>query len=114
MAVTVRKVRHWKQRWNPDADFIFRRVIKWGGKIFRPGDAIPTDLKRNRGKLRRLWDSQFIELANWPAKPLPPKKAAITLVKASWHTITLPDGSTRRVNGKLKAQAMLAELNADG
>ncbi len=62
MALSVRKIRHWKQRYVPGASFIWRRSILYNGQQFRPGDIAP-DLGRT--KERRLWESGTIELANF-------------------------------------------------
>ena len=63
MRKQVRKLRHWKQRFNKNAEFIFRRPVMYGNKIHKPGDPIPPELTDNPTKLRRFWESQTIELA---------------------------------------------------
>lgn len=61
----VRKLRHWKQRWNKNAEFVWRRRMKYAGEIVEPGDPIPQHLKDNPAKLRRFWESHAIELAEF-------------------------------------------------
>lgn len=56
------RLRHWKQHYRPDAEFIWSKCILWGGVLTEPGKRIPEDLAKNRNKVRRLWDSRFIEL----------------------------------------------------
>lgn len=63
----VRKLRHWKQRYDENADFVCRRPLFWKGKRYERGDPIPKDLKEMRGKLRRFWESGAIELAEFEA-----------------------------------------------
>ena len=66
----VGKFRHWKQRFNPDAGFIWRKAIIWDGEQTVPGSLCPESLTSNRGKLRSLWDAGWIELAKFdPEQP---------------------------------------------
>ena len=61
----VRKLRHWKQQFDKDAKFIWRRSTFWKGKKVKIGDEIPEDLHSNKAKLRRFWESGWIELAKF-------------------------------------------------
>ena len=63
----IRTIRHWKQRFNPNAAFICRRRMEWGDGVYEPGDPIPEGLAENRGKLRRFWEAGRIELAEFEA-----------------------------------------------
>jgi len=84
----VRKLRHWKQRWNKNAEFIWRRPVVFGGVMQNPGDLIPESLKANPRKLRLFWESQRIELADFEAPnvstgiveapPAPPVEVMLT------------------------------------
>jgi len=65
MRKKVRTLRHWKQRFQKDAEFIWRRPITWQGKIVKAGDPIPKDLQENKTKLRRFWEARVIELAQF-------------------------------------------------
>lgn len=65
MRKKVRTLRHWKQRFNKNADFIWRRPIIWQGENMEPGDPIPEALAKNPTKLRRFWESRVIELAEF-------------------------------------------------
>ena len=58
----IRKVRHWKQQYDKNAAFIFRRQLAYDDKTYEPGDEIPVALFENKTKLRRFWESKFIEL----------------------------------------------------
>lgn len=73
----ISKFRHWKQRFEPGAKFIFRRGLTYGPKTYQPGDLIPDELQNNRKKLRLFWDSGYIELAEFEVakspKPESPK-----------------------------------------
>ena len=63
----IRRLRHWKQRWDPNARFIFRRRTLYSGEVFEAGDIIPETLANNRAKLRRFWEAKRIELAEFEA-----------------------------------------------
>ncbi len=61
----VRVLRHWKQRFHKDAEFIWRRPVTYAGESCAPGDPIPDALATNKAKLRRFWESGTIELAQF-------------------------------------------------
>ncbi len=65
MRKKVRTLRHWKQRFHKDAEFIWRRSVTYGGESYGPGDPIPDTLMANKAKLRRFWESGTIELAQF-------------------------------------------------
>jgi len=79
----VRKLRHWKQRFDKNAKFIWRHNITWAGENVVPGDPIPKSLEDNPTKLRRFWQSNVIELAEFEEPDVatgqkPERKAAAT------------------------------------
>lgn len=63
----VRTLRHWKQRFNKNAEFVWRRSLTFQGKRTKIGDEIPETLAENPTKLRRFWESSVIELAEFEA-----------------------------------------------
>lgn len=65
MRKKVRTLRHWKQRFKNNADFIWRRPVIWQGKAVKAGDPIPKSLAENKTKLRRFWEARVIELAEF-------------------------------------------------
>lgn len=62
----VRRVRHWRQRFNPDSEFVWARPVVFQGKKRKVGSKV-TKSQIDRNKLRRLWFSRFIEEAKWQA-----------------------------------------------
>ena len=60
------RLRHWKQRFTPGARFIFRRRTKWGPRAYKPGDAVPEDLRNNVRRLHVMWDAGRIQLMYFP------------------------------------------------
>lgn len=59
----VRKLRHWKQQFDKNAKFIWRKPVLYGASHAVVGDAIPEDLFNNKHKLRNFWEAQVIELS---------------------------------------------------
>ena len=104
----IRKLRHWKQRFNRNAEFIFRRRVNWGTKIYEPGDLIPKELQDNPTKLRRFWESHTVELAEFDVPNVatgqvedvqPPKGVTVDEVGKGF-LVTDTDGTEHRVNGR--------------
>lgn len=62
MLKRIRKLRHWKQRYDPNAKFVWRRSVTWDGEPVAIGSEIPASLAGNRAKLKRFWASNIIEL----------------------------------------------------
>lgn len=66
MKRSPRRLRHWKQRYNKNAKFIWSRDVVYSGQEFEAGDVIPDGLVTPI-KLRRLWESRWIQLADFDA-----------------------------------------------
>lgn len=60
----VRRLRHWKQQFDKNAHFIWRKNVTYGTTIFVAGQRVPDGLIPT-AKLRRFWESRFIELAEF-------------------------------------------------
>lgn len=71
MAARPRRLRHWKQQFDPNARFIWRRSTLFNGVEYVAGDVLSEDviLKMGVNKLRRLWQSSRIELHQFEAPP---------------------------------------------
>lgn len=71
MIARPRRLRHWKQQFDPNSQFIWRRSTLFNGVQFEAGDVLPDDVIRKMGvnKLRRLWQSGRIELQEFDAPP---------------------------------------------
>ena len=117
MTRPIRKVRHWKQRWDPSAPMIFRRRVRWGDRAYEPGDPIPDDLAANRRKLRNFWEASWIELAGFIAPDVATGQVEAALPegviveqRGSWYYVTTPGGE-QRVRGKDALQQLLASYS---
>ena len=115
--VAVHKLRHWKQQYHPNAAFICRRRMAWGGRTYEPGGRIPKELAANKAKLRRFWEAGWIELAEFEApnvatgqveRDLPP--GATLERRGSWYVVTLADGTERKARGLGTYDELLAEI----
>lgn len=98
----VRSLRHWKQRFNKNAKFIFRRAVTYRGRWYRVGSPLPKELAASPTKLRRFWESGYIELAEFEApnvatgqadkKPAKkPNKRRTRKPKKSAQSVSSPD-----------------------
>ena len=120
MPRVIRKLRHWKQRYSPNAAFICRRRMTWSGRVYEPGDPIPQELSNNKGKLRRFWESRWIELAEFSGdspddittgsfQPSLPAGAVLEQ-RGSWFIVTLPDGTLHKAQGRGAYHELLMEV----
>lgn len=110
----VRKLRHWKQQYDKNAEFICRRSFKWDDIVTKIGDIIPKALFENKGKLENFWEADWIELAEFEDEVVDepydlPDGVSVEKGKGSWMTITLPDGSTVKKNGQKQLAAFIAD-----
>lgn len=65
MAIKVRKLRHWKQRFVKGAAFVWNKPTVYAGTRYNPGEPLPEDLAAQPTKLRRFWESRMIALADF-------------------------------------------------
>lgn len=55
--------RHWKQKFDPNADHVWRKSILWNGELTLVGTPVPKDIDPHRLKL--LWRACYIELEGY-------------------------------------------------
>lgn len=126
----IRTLRHWKQRFDKNAAFIWRRQLLFQGVLTKPGDPIPEILAENATKLRRFWESKVIELAEFDTPNVATgivdalRKYAegeqveieglgdfrVIKGKGSWFAIHAPDGGIQKVNGQKKLDTVVEAL----
>ena len=115
--------------------------MEWGGKTYRPGDRIPEELAANKAKLRRFWESGWIELAEFTERDVasgqpvaesesPDARPDTTEIDAAleggvpagvnvercgggWCSVTYPNGRVVRVQGKSGLDELLGSLKRD-
>lgn len=114
----IRRNRHWKQRFDESADFVWRRRITMNGRVFEPGDPVDKDLfpaSVLRVKLRRFWEAGAIELAKFDRPDAKTGEVVdedvprIVARVGPWYTVA-HRGQTHRALGKKKLEALMKEL----
>lgn len=116
----IRRNRHWKQRFNEDADFVWRRTVKFGGQVFHAGDPVDKalfggDARLRRVKLLRFWHSHAIELANFEGRDAATGEVVNSEVPrvvarvGPWYTVA-HRGQVHRALGKKKLASLMEEL----
>ena len=125
----VRKLRHWKQRFDRNARFIWRKGGFWHGQpIVAGGEVTPAQmLQMGKAKLRRLWDSERIELAEFdfpnprtgvPDAPrsdedLLPNGVTVEALGGNWHAVKMNGSLVKKVRGSTRLQATIDEIAAE-
>jgi hypothetical protein len=90
-------LRHWKQRFDPKADFIWTAAIPIGdrdpktGELPRSVPGEPVDKERFGKKLAALWVARKIALAVWPP---PPRGARVVAAAAAAAPAAASDSDT--------------------
>ena len=122
----VSKVRHWKQRFDPNVEFIFRRGMRFAGKQYKRGDLVPKRLLKQKLKLENFWEAGVIELAKFEAGPVSlagvdkvlalefPEGVTVKHTGNHWYDIFLPDGTKVRKQGMKGVKKWLAEQEGNG
>lgn len=131
----VRTLRHWKQRFDRNARMVWRKRTTWSQELqFEAGEEIPPEIIKQIGpaKLRRFWESHFIELQGFEdpdvgtgqvAEVPTPEPVQTTsgefevpegvTVKGAggWYTVSDDgDGDPIRVRGKDQLQELLQTI----
>ncbi len=122
----VRKMRHWKQRWQKDAKFVWSRPTTYGCHPYKPGDDLPEELMKQPTKLRRFWESRRIELKDFEApnvatgqtedeqskEPEGEVGVTVTKLKGPWYLVDTGLDKIK-VKGKKARDQLLEELRLE-
>lgn len=57
------RLRHWRQKFDPNARHVFRRTVVFLDRQYEPGDLVPAEAKEMGAKLMNMWNAHFIERA---------------------------------------------------
>lgn len=115
----VRRLRHWKQQFDPRARFVWRKGLTYAGQRVEAGDVVPDGLLKPT-KLRRFWESGVIELAEFEAPDVAtgrPRGPVVTHTGGGWYDVLLPGREEPvRVKGRAAAEEVVEEARtqADG
>jgi len=106
------QMRHWKQHFHADADFVWRKRKNVGpGEWSKFGDPVDKS-KMKRGKLKLLWELGWIELANWSPPQIAIRTGPIVEARGQgWFVVTTPEG-VHKVRGQEAVDQLLASLKA--
>ena len=119
----IRKLRHWKQRFNRKAAFVWRKETAWprheaNGKttrvVFPAGSVIPPWVIATMGaKLRRFWESERIELLEFESPDVATGQAVARAVPETPppSAPTKPKKKAARKASKKKARTKAASSN---
>ena len=119
----IRKLRHWKQRFDANARFVWRRETLFAGTTYEAGTEVPDDLL-SKIKLRRFWEAARIELylfedpnvatgasAEKSDELVIPEGVSVEKAKGSWYLVKIVgDEKDYKVNGKKQLAAFIAGL----
>ena len=113
------KLRHWKERWDPNAPLFFLKRLRLLDGTVVPGDEV-TDAHREKLGLHRLrtWHNGGIVVHKVPAGRLRRETQEggdiiYPLVKktgGSWYEVSVSADDVRRVNGKKALTSLLDSL----
>jgi hypothetical protein len=100
----VRNLRHWKQQYDANAKFVARKTLKLIGGTLYAGDVLPQEVVdgMGRSKLKRFWQSRYIELAEFEAPQSYGK--GTPLINEEARAIT---------EAKAEQDALMAEITAE-
>ena len=104
-----RIVRHWKQKFDINAEFIFTRGTQLEEGLALVGDDVPEYLRSQGHRMKIWWDADRIALKNWDyEKGIPKEPEAPLYEKLGGAWFLFPDGT--KAHGKKALEAKLAEL----
>lgn len=103
-------MRSWRERWDPDAEFVFTKRLRLGldpeKPFVLPGEPVPKD-KLSLSRLRRWWDANVIKLANAP-DPKADRPTIRRLTSAVWE-VRIPGRKPFRTNDRGEAERMCVQ-----
>lgn len=109
-----RRIRHWKQRFDVEADMVFLKKLRMGDDPKKPyvlpGEPVTEELKQLLGKnrLNNFWRARCIGLREWYQEHIASEQdPVVQQLGRGWYNVTMPDGETRKVHGKAKLEAIL-------
>lgn len=110
-------LRHPQQRWDPTAEFEFRKSCTAFGVRVSGGDPVTPEMRAQLGehpraqevRLRRLYDTGVIQIRDWqpPAKLAAAGEPIVPLGRGMFR-VEMPDGTVRRVKGREAAAKLRA------
>lgn len=103
-----RIVRHWKQKFDPSASFIFTRGTKLEDGLALVGSTVPEYLRLKSHRMKIWWNANRIALRDWDYALGIPKEPELPYDSLGGAWFLFPDGE--KVHGKKALEAKLASL----
>ncbi len=103
-----RIVRHWKQKFDLNAPFIFTRGTQLEEGLALVGSDVPEYLRSQGHRMKIWWNANRIALKNWDYDKGIPKDAKDSYTKLGGAWFLFPDGE--KVHGRKALEAKLAAL----
>ena len=107
-----RRMRHWKQRYDYNAEFVITKKLRWGDDPNKPhllpGDPVTPEIKAKLGatRLKRWWEAKVIARADFDEENPAAQVCNVDLITevensgAGWYTIrVLEDEGRYRLRG---------------
>lgn len=101
------RIRSWKERWDPQAEFVFAKRLKLGladQPVVMPGDPVDK-VQFSLQRLRRWWTAGAIRLAAFVKKDAP---SIVRLTAEVWEA-RIPGQEPTRFSSLGAAQAALSK-----
>ena len=103
-------MRNWRERWDPDAEFVFNKTLNLGldpeNPRVVPGDPVDKEAL-GLHRLQHWWNAGFIRL---DTERLEAPKPCIVRLTASCYEVRVPGRKIIRVNTKQEAESILRTL----
>ena len=109
------KLRSWKERWHPDAEFVYAKRLRMGidpkNPWVLPGDPVDKTMF-GLSRLRRWWEARVIKLADPNSIVADPNCPRIVrLTNTAWE-FRVPGQKAQRTNSLGDAKALWDEYEA--
>lgn len=88
------RTRHWKQHWDPSADLIFRRRLRFGSDpkkpFILPGDPLTDEARAKLGpaRVRRWFENGTLEIPNFKTREVQREMAIRDRERVNVHRLT--------------------------
>jgi hypothetical protein len=116
-----RFVKHWRDVWEPESDFVFlRKLANFSldprGYVL-PGDPVTPEIRAALGeeRLRVWWKGRTVATKDYAIQvgirqsKSAPETAQYTATGRGWFQVRLADGTIQKVRGRENAEKLLAK-----
>jgi len=112
------KLRHWKERYDPERDLFFLKRLRMGDGYVFPGDPVTEEMREKLGphRLKTWWKGGTIahEVPAGAMHRVAEQKEGtypkVLKSNTSWFTVEVSEGDVRKVNGRKALDELLESL----